>query len=72
MEEASVMMVGLSKERVLQGIKQLELQSVGEQWDVRQVTDYSMPNVSQEIVKIILGYTDYVNRIVWVDKSTSV
>lgn len=65
MEEASVMMVGLSPERILQGIKQVELQSVGEQRDFRQVADYSMPNVSQKMVKIILSYTDYVNRTVW-------
>lgn len=65
MEEASVMMVGLSPERILQGIKQVDLQSVGEQRDFRQVADYSMPNVSQKMVKIILSYTDYVNRVVW-------
>jgi len=65
MEEASVMMVGLSPERILQGIKQVELQSVGEQRDIRQVADYSMPNVSQKMVKIILSYTDYVKRVTY-------
>ena len=65
MEEASVMMVGLKPERILQGIKQVELQSVGPDRDFRQVADYSMPNVSQKMVKIILSYTDYVNRVVW-------
>ncbi len=65
MEEAAVMMVGLSPERILQGVKQLEFQSVGQKRDFRQVGDYSMPNVSQKMVKIILSYTDYVNRVVW-------
>ena len=65
MEEASVMMVGLRPERILQAIKQVELQSVGQDRDFRKVADYSMPNVSQKMVKIILSYTDYVNRVVW-------
>lgn len=65
MEEASVMMVGLRPERILQAIKQVELQSVGQDRDFRQVADYSMPNVSQKMVKIIVSYTDYVNRVVW-------
>ena len=65
MEEASVMMVGLSPERILQGIMQVELQSVGEQRDFREVADYSIHNVSQKMVRIILSYTDYVNRTVW-------
>ena len=65
MEEASVMMVGLNKERILQGIQQVQLQSVGEHRSHRPVSDYSMPNVSDKMVRIILGYTDYVNRVVW-------
>lgn len=65
MEEASVMMVGLRPERILQAIKQVELQSVGQDRDFRQVADYSMSNVSQKMVKIIVSYTDYVNRVVW-------
>lgn len=65
MEEASVMMVGLNPERILQGLAQLKSQQRGEKRDFRRVADYSMPNVSQKIVRIILSYTDYVNRVVW-------
>lgn len=62
MEEASVMMVGLEKERILQGLAVLETQEVG---TLRQVADYSMPNVSDKVLRIILSYTDYVNKVVW-------
>ncbi len=62
MEEASVMMVGLKKERVLQGLEILETQ---EKDTLRLVDDYSMLNVSDKVVRIILSYTDYVNRVVW-------
>ncbi len=62
MEEASVMMVGLEKERVLQGLNVLETQRPD---TLRQVEDYSMPNVSDKVLRIILSYTDYVNRVVW-------
>jgi UDP-N-acetyl-L-fucosamine synthase len=62
MEEASVMMVGLKKERILQGLEVLETQ---EEYALRNVADYSMPNVSEKVVRIILSYTDYINRIVW-------
>jgi len=62
MEEASVMMVGLKKERVLQGLEVLETQ---EKDTLRLVGDYSMPNVSDKVLRIILSYTDYVNRVVW-------
>lgn len=65
MEEASVMMVGLSPERVLQGLTQVLRQEVGEKRNFRQVADYSMPNVSEKMVRIILSYTDYVKRVVW-------
>lgn len=65
MEEASVMMVGLSKERILQGLTQLQQQKVGKERNYRPVADYSMPNVSEKVVRIILSYTDYVNRVVW-------
>ena len=64
MEEASVMMVGLNPERVMQGLLQLADQSVKER-TFRQVADYSMTNVSDKVVRIILSYTDYVNRVVW-------
>jgi UDP-N-acetyl-L-fucosamine synthase len=62
MEEASVMMVGLEKERILQGLEILESQEVG---ILRRVADYSIPNVSDKVIRIILSYTDYVNRVVW-------
>ncbi|WP_313167468.1 non-hydrolyzing UDP-N-acetylglucosamine 2-epimerase [Streptococcus parasuis] len=62
MEEASVMMVGLKKERILQGLEILETQ---EKNSLRLVADYSMPNVSDKVLRIILSYTDYVNRVVW-------
>ncbi|ONN43584.1 non-hydrolyzing UDP-N-acetylglucosamine 2-epimerase [Enterococcus mundtii] len=62
MEEASVMMVGLEKERILQGLEVLETQ---ENDTLRKVSDYSMSNVSEKVLRIILSYTDYVNRVVW-------
>ena len=65
MEEASVMMVGMSTERIMQGISQLELQQTGNERNFRKVQDYSMPNVSEKVVRIILSYTDYINRVVW-------
>ena len=65
MEEAVVMMVGLNVELVMQGLAILESQLRGTQRSVREVSDYSMPNVSDKIVRIIHSYTDYVNRVVW-------
>ena len=62
MEEASVMMVGLKKERIIQGLEILETQ---ENETLRLVEDYSMPNVSDKVLRIILSYTDYINRVVW-------
>lgn len=62
MEEASVMMVGLKKERILQGLEILETQ---QEDTLRHVADYSMPNVSEKVLRIIISYTDYVNRVVW-------
>ena len=68
MEEASVMMVGLSPERIMQGLVQLQTQKIGSERNFRPVADYSMPNVSEKMVRIILSYTDYVNRVVWSKK----
>ena len=65
MEEASVMMVGLQPERILQGLAALEVQKRNPERNFRQVADYSMPNVSEKVVRIIISYTDYVNRVVW-------
>lgn len=62
MEEASVMMVGLEKERIMQGLEILEMQEID---TLRHVFDYSMPNVSDKVLRIILSYTDYINRVVW-------
>jgi UDP-N-acetylglucosamine 2-epimerase (non-hydrolysing) len=82
MEEASVMMVGLNPERILQCLVQLELQAIGarsanNQTELkdhrsqitlfRPVSDYSMPNVSEKTVRIILSYTSYIKRVVWGD-----
>jgi UDP-N-acetylglucosamine 2-epimerase (non-hydrolysing) len=65
MEEASVMMVGLSPERIMQGLTQVLRQKIGAERNFREVGDYSMPNVSEKVVRIILSYTDYVKRTVW-------
>jgi UDP-N-acetylglucosamine 2-epimerase len=65
MEETSVMMVGLNPERVLQGLVQLESQKRGEERLFRRVADYSIPNLSDKIVRIIISYTDYIKRVVW-------
>ena len=62
MEEAAVIMVGLKKERILQGLDILETQQKN---TLRRVADYKMPNVSDKVLRIILSYTDYVNRVVW-------
>ena len=65
MEEAAVMMVGMNTERVMQGLAILESQPVGGERLLRQVADYSMPNVSDKVVRIIHSYVDYVNQVVW-------
>src|SRR5699024_2600267 len=62
MEETPAMMVGLNKERILQGLEILETQTEDQ---LRLVADYSMPNVSDKVVRIIVSYVDYVNRVVW-------
>jgi UDP-N-acetylglucosamine 2-epimerase (non-hydrolysing) len=68
MEEASVMMVGLNPERILQALVQLETQKRGEERLFRRIADYSMPNVSDKMVRIIISYTDYIKRVVWSEK----
>lgn len=65
MEEASVMMVGLNPERIMQGLVALSVQERSPKRNYREVYDYSMPNVSEKMVRIILSYTDYINRVVW-------
>ena len=65
MEEAAVMMVGLDKTRVLQCLKIINDQRRGSDRMLRLVKDYSMPNVSDKVLRIIHSYTDYVNRTVW-------
>lgn len=65
MEETSVMMVGMNTERILQGLEQLSLQTIHSQRNFRPVADYSMPNVSEKVVRIIISYTDYIKRVVW-------
>ncbi|MVT42085.1 UDP-N-acetylglucosamine 2-epimerase (non-hydrolyzing) [Chitinophaga oryziterrae] len=64
MEEAAVMMVGLNPERILQGLQQLKYQH-REPRNFREVSDYSMPNVSDKVVRIIISYADYIKRVVW-------
>lgn len=65
MEEASVIMTGLEVDRILQGLKILENQPRGDERLLRRVADYSMPNVAEKVVRIIVSYTDYVKRTVW-------
>jgi UDP-N-acetylglucosamine 2-epimerase len=65
MEEAAVMMVGLKAERVLQGLVIIDSQPRDEHRLLRLVADYSMPNVSEKVARIVLSYTDYVNRVIW-------
>lgn len=65
MEEASVMLTGLHPERILQGLEQLKYQKRDAARNFREVYDYSMPNVSDKVVRIIISYVDYVKRVVW-------
>jgi len=65
MEEASVMMVGLNSESILRGVSEVQSQFVGGERNFNMVSDYSKPNVSSKMVRIILSYTSYINRVVW-------
>ena len=65
MEEASVMMVGLNPERILQGLVELDSQKRGEERTLRIVSDYAISNVSVKVVRIIISYVDYIKRVVW-------
>lgn len=68
MEEAAVMMVGLNSVRIMQALTQLETQGRGNERSLGLVRDYSMPNVSDKVVRIIISYTDYIKRVVWSEK----
>ena len=65
MEEGAVMMTGLEIERILQALAVLESQPRGQQRTLPIVADYNIPNVSEKVLRIIISYTDYVNRVVW-------
>lgn len=65
MEEGAVMMVGLGSKTIMQALAVLESQPSGEERLLQRVQDYSMPNVSDKVLRIILSYTDYINRVVW-------
>lgn len=65
MEEAAVIMTGLQKNRIMQSLAIIDKQPREDERLIRQVYDYSMPNVSDKMVRIIHSYTDYVNRVVW-------
>lgn len=65
MEEASVMMVGLNSERIMHALLQIPAQKRGAERNFRMVADYSIPNVSDKMVKIIISYVDYIKRVVW-------
>ena len=68
MEEGAVMMVGMNVQRVMEGLTVLATQPRGDERILRLVADYSMPNVSDKVLRIILSYTDYVKRVVWQEK----
>jgi len=65
MEEAAVMMVGLKQDRIMQGLVQLNQEELNQDSDHRIVSDYSMPNISDKVVRIIISYTDFINQKVW-------
>jgi len=65
MEESSVMMVGLNKDRIIQGIEILSNQGRNDERTLFRVNDYSYSNVSEKVIRIIISYLDYINRNVW-------
>ena len=67
MEEASVMMVGMNSERIMQALMQVSVHHKDNERTFRQVADYSMPNVSDKMVRIIISYVDYIKRVVWLE-----
>jgi UDP-N-acetylglucosamine 2-epimerase len=69
MEETSVMMVGMNKERIMQALIQLQYQKRGLERNFRKVADYSIPNVSEKVVRIIISYVDYIKRVVWSEET---
>lgn len=69
MEEASVMLTGLHLERIMQGLEQLKYQKRNPERNFREVNDYHIPNVADKVVRIIISYFDYVNRVVWHENS---
>ena len=68
MEEASVIMVGVHSRNIVRGVEEVMSQQIGSHRNFNLVSDYSNPNVSSKIVRIILSYTSYVNRVVWQKK----
>jgi UDP-N-acetylglucosamine 2-epimerase (non-hydrolysing) len=72
MEEGAVMLVGLEWQRIREAMKILDEQSRGAERTLRMVGDYCVPNVSEKVVRIIMSYTDYVNRVVWKKSSPAV
>jgi len=68
MEETSVMMVGVHAENIVSGVEEVMSQQIGSHRNFNLVSDYSNPNVSSKVVRIILSYTSYVNRVVWQKK----
>jgi len=68
MRKVSVMLTGFNIERIEQGLKVLETQNRGEKRMLTLVKDYSAPNVSEKVLRIIISYTDYAKRVVWQEK----